>query len=83
MFENKEDLFSKIKDSKNERGLPQTDHFTALSNTVKRSTFGSSTVHLEDAEEVQRNVLCLSSLVTSMCAPRLTPGNNTMRYYIL
>ena len=83
MFENKEDLFSKRKDSNNERGLPQTDHFTAHLNTVKGSTFGSSIAHLEDAEEVQRNVLCLSALVTSMCAPRLTPGNNAMHYYIL
>ena len=74
MFENKVDFSSKRKESSNQRGLPHTDHFTALSNTVKRSYFGSNTVHLEDAEELQKNVLSLSSIITSMCAPRLTPG---------
>ena len=74
MFENRFDFFSKRKESNNQRSLPHTDHLTAISNTAKRSYFGSNTVHLEDAEELQQNVLSLSSLITSMCAPRLTPG---------
>lgn len=74
MFENKVDFSSKRRESNNQRGLPHTDHFTALSNTVKRSYFGCNTVHLEDVKELQKNVLYLSSLITSMCAPRLTPG---------
>ena len=77
MFENKVDFASKRRDSNNQRGIPQIDHFTALSNTAKRSSFGSSMTHLEDAEEVQKNVLSLSALVTSMCAPRMTPGKTT------